>query len=183
MSSNTDKDGNMKDTYLKKDFFARPVLEVAEDLIGAKLVKDGRELEIIELEAYDGPSDLACHASKGYTERTKVMFGPAGIFYVYLCYGMYWMLNIVTGPENYPAAILIRGAGEYNGPGKLTKALGIDGSYNNCPANPETGLYFSPTETCPHKKLIQRTPRIGVSYAGPVWANKPYRFLYARPGL
>lgn len=163
--------------YLKEDFFNRPVLEVAEDLIGARLIKDGRALTITELEAYDGPNDLACHASKGCTKRTRVMYGAAGVFYVYLCYGMYWMLNIVTGPAGYPAALLIRGAGDFNGPGKLTKALGIDGSYNGLPATPKTGLYFAPPETRPHKKLIQTAPRIGVSYAGPVWANKPYRYL------
>jgi DNA-3-methyladenine glycosylase len=163
--------------YFDHKFFERPVLEVAEDLIGQTLVKDGKELIIKEIEAYDGPRDLACHASKGRTQRTQVLFGPAGHFYVYLCYGMHWMLNIVTGPKDYPAAILIRGAGDISGPGRLTRQLGIDRSYHNKIAVPETGLYFAPASQRSHKKLIQKTPRIGVDYAGPVWSKKPYRFV------
>ncbi len=78
---------------------------------------------LVEVEAYDGFCDKASHAHRGPTTRNAVMFGPAGYWYVFLCYGMHWMLNIVTGPKEYPAAILIRSAGEYSGPGRLTKAL------------------------------------------------------------
>mgnify|MGYP001217485127 CR=1 FL=1 len=163
-----------------QNFFDRPVLEVCEDLIGQYLVKDGQKLLITEIEAYDGPLDLACHASKGRTKRTEVLFGPPGRFYVYLCYGVHWLLNVVTGPEEYPAAILIRGAGDITGPGRLTKQLSINADYNTKPATPKTGLYFMPSAASLAKRQhhkIQKTPRIGVDYAGPVWSQKPYRFL------
>ena len=141
-------------TVLTKDFFIRPVLSVAPSLLGKYLVRRiGAKtiaFKITEVEAYDGPLDKACHASKGLTPRTAPMFESGGIFYVYLCYGMHWMLNIVTGPKNYPAAILIRAAeddsGEVisviNGPAKLTKALRIDKSLNAKPATPASGLWF-----------------------------------------
>lgn len=164
---------------IEQAFFERPVLEVAENLIGQTLVIDGKELQINEIEAYDGEQDRACHASKGRTERTKILYGPAGHFYVYLCYGIHWLLNIVTGTEGYPAAILLRGAGEMDGPGKLTKALGIDKRFNGKAATPATGLYFAFSEQRPHSGLIQKTPRIGVDYAGLEWSQKPYRFLLA----
>ena len=100
---------------LDQSFFQRPVLDVAPDLLGQSLclqTQQGIErYYITEVEAYDGPEDKACHGSKGLTERTKVMFGPAGHWYVYLIYGMYWMLNITTGDEGYPAAVLLRGVG------------------------------------------------------------------------
>lgn len=163
--------------YFDQNYFNRPVLEVAEDLIGSYLVKDGQKLQITEIEAYDGMEDLACHASKGRTKRTEVLFGPPGHLYVYLCYGIHWLLNVVTGPKNYPAAILIRGVGDLNGPGKLTKELNIDSTFHGKAAIPKSNLHFAPSDQRPHKSLIQRTERIGVDYAGPIWAKKPYRFV------
>lgn len=163
--------------YFDQEFFERPVLKVAEELIGQDLVKDGKRYRINEIEAYDGPKDLACHASKGLTARTKVLYGPPGHFYVYLCYGIHWLLNITTCSEGYPAGILIRGIGELNGPGRLTKLLKINKSYNAKPATPQTGLYFAPLTTTTRKPRYHRTPRIGVDYAGPVWSKKPYRFV------
>ena len=143
----------------------------------------------------DGPEDRACHASKGRTERTEVMFGEAGRFYVYLCYGMYFMLNIVTGKKDYPAAILIRGAEVIDGPapleiararsvkalmgpGKLTKALKIDKKLNDKSVSRRTGLWLEDRgfDLKSAGWRIKRTPRIGVQYAGQ-WAKKPYRFL------
>jgi DNA-3-methyladenine glycosylase len=166
---------------LGKDFFNRPVVKVAQDLIGKYLVrKIGRKiiaLQITEAEAYDGPHDLACHASKGRTKRTEPMFGHAGQFYVYLCYGVYWMLNIVTGPQNYPAAVLIRAAGELKGPGKITKNLQINKSLNAKKACPGSGLWFEDRGIRIPKSQIRKTPRVGVSYAGTVWAKKRYRFI------
>lgn len=158
---------------LKADFFARPATTVAESLIGKRLVCGKRSGIITEVEAYDGPEDKACHGSKGLTERTKVMFGPAGQWYVYFIYGMYWMLNIVTGDEGYPAAVLIRGVEDFDGPGKLTKAFGINKRFNGVPATEESGLWIE-EGISPSK--IKRTPRIGVDYAG-AWAKKPYRFI------
>jgi len=161
-------------------FFNRHVLKVAEDLLGKYLIrKIGRKiiaLPITEVEAYDGPRDKACHASRGKTPRTEPMFGPGGRFYVYFCYGIHWMLNIVTGPKNYPSAILIRAAGHINGPAKLTRYLKINKSLNAKEALPENGLWFEDRAVRIKKSKIKKSPRIGVSYAGPVWSEKPYRF-------
>ena len=114
---------------LSYEFYHRPCLDVARDLVGKVLVHGELRLRITETEAYCGESDTACHASKGRTKRTEVMYQKAGTIYIYLCYGIHWMLNIVTGEENEPEAVLIRACeGKFGGPGKLTKALGITGS-------------------------------------------------------
>ena len=119
---------------LNYDFYHRPCLEVAKDLVGKVLVhRIGDEefrLRISETEAYCGESDTACHAHKGRTKRTEVMYMSAGTIYIYLCYGVHWLLNIVTGEEEQPEAVLIRACVDKNGPGKLTKALGITGQLN-----------------------------------------------------
>lgn len=171
---------------LPQTFFNRPTLVVARELLGKLLVRkqNGRKttLMINEVEVYDGFKDKASHAHKGRTKRNNVMFGEGGFWYTYFVYGMYWMLNIVTCAENYPAAILIRGAGEFNGPGKLTKALGIDKKFNEKSADMKTGLWIEDRSSVKVKpgisKLrIKQTPRVGVAYAGTVWANKKWRFL------
>ncbi len=166
---------------LSKKFFRRPVLKVAPDLLGKYLVRKigSKELafKITEVEAYDGLKDLASHASKARTARTEVMFGESGHFYVYLCYGMYWMLNIVTGEKDYPAAVLIRGMEGYDGPGKVTRALKIDKKLNGKKAELKSGLWFEDRGVKVSKKQIKRMPRVGVAYAGPIWSKKPYRFL------
>ena len=134
---------------------------------------------ITEVEAYDGERDLACHARKGRTARTEVMYAAGGVWYVYLCYGMHEMLNLVVGPADYPAAILIRGIEGVSGPGRVTKALGIDRRLNGAPAAPgATGLWLEDHGIVMPPRLIQRGPRIGVGYAGPVWAAKPWRFFF-----
>ncbi len=167
---------------LSVSFFRRPVLKVAPDLLGKFLVRRiGRKkiaLPITEVEAYDGPHDKACHAHKGKTARTAPMFGRGGRFYVYFCYGIHWMLNIVTGPKNYPAAILIRAAGAVNGPAKLTRFLKINKSLNNKEVSPENGLWFEDRGLLINKKQIKRHPRIGVDYAGPVWEKNRTVLLY-----
>lgn len=165
---------------LTKDFYNRSTLIVAEELMGKFLVRqrdDGTQITFMikEVEAYDGFQDQASHAYRGMTDRTRIMFGPAGFWYVYFIYGVHWMLNIVTGPENYPAAILIRTIGDYNGPGKLTRALKIDKSFNALPAVPSANLWIEDRGVKPLN--IVRTPRIGVSYAGDIWSQKPYRFI------
>ena len=163
---------------LSKNFFERPTLTVCEDLIGKYLVsKNGLALMITEVEAYDGFDDKASHASSGKTSRNEIMFESGGYIYMYLIYGMYWMLNIVTGQKDYPAAILIRGAKEVSGPGRLTKHLNLDKSFNKKILSKETRLWIEDRGFYPAKKLIRKTPRIGVAYAGPIWANKPYRFV------
>ena len=116
---------------LTYEFYHRPCLEVARDLVGKVLVHGDLRLRITETEAYCGESDTACHAHKGRTKRTEVMYTAAGTIYIYLCYGVHWMLNIVTGEENEPEAVLIRACeGRANGPGKLTKVLEITGDLN-----------------------------------------------------
>jgi DNA-3-methyladenine glycosylase len=166
---------------LTADFFKRDTLAVARDLLGKFLVKsDGggekASAVINEVEAYIGPHDLACHGRFGRTSRTEPMFGPAGCWYVYFIYGMYWMLNIVTAEEGYPAAILIRGAGEFTGPGKLTRELQIDKRFNGLPASPPSGLWIEDRGLHIPRRRIERTPRIGVNYAGQ-WKDKRYRFV------
>jgi DNA-3-methyladenine glycosylase len=114
---------------LSRQFFSRPTLQVAKALLGKHLVRHaGGQIvtgRIVEVEAYVGPEDLACHASKGRTARTDVMFGPAGVAYVYLIYGMYHCLNVVTEREGYPAAVLIRGIeqGEIVGVGSAARRI------------------------------------------------------------
>lgn len=167
-------------TILPPSFFNRPTLEVARDLLGKTLMRrfpDGttRALRITEVEAYDGPDDKASHASKGRTPRTEVMFGESGHFYIYLCYGLHWMLNIVTGPKDYPAALLIRGVEGITGPARLTKALKIDRSLNTLPATEDSGLWFEDRGEKVGK--VKSTKRIGVDYAGKEWAGREWRFV------
>src|SRR3989344_7450069 len=154
---------------LGKKFFEKSALEVAESLLGKYLVREveGKEIafKINEVEAYDGFEDKASHAHKGKTERNKVMFGEAGNWYVYLVYGMHNMLNIVTGNKDYPAAILIRGVGEINGPGRLTKFLKISRKLNGKTSSLETILWFEDRGETVDKKKIKRTSRVGVDYA------------------
>ena len=162
------------------DFFDRPADRVARDLLGVWLVAKTREgtrrLIVTETEAYLGAHDLACHGRTGPTKRNATMFGPAGRWYVYLCYGMHWMLNVVTGPEGVPAAVLIRGVGEFSGPGRVTKGLGIDRSLDGTPACRRGTAWFEPAAKRVPARKVLRTPRIGVGYAG-AWADKPLRFV------
>jgi len=150
-------------------------LKVARELIGCRLHIGDQARIITETEAYTGPGDLASHASKGRTKRNEAMFGPPGTLYVYFVYGLHWMLNVVTGPGDYPSAVLIRGVDGIIGPARLTKALGITGDLNGKAANEETGVWFSEGPR-PSRKQIISSARIGVDYAGPIWSLKPYRF-------
>jgi len=161
-------------------FFDRRADRVARDLLGAVLVVRGDDGVVTrhvvhETEAYLGSHDLACHGAKGMTPRNAVMFGPAGHWYVYLCYGLHWMLNIVTGAEGVPAAVLVRAAGRFVGPGRVTRALGVDRGHNGLPAGRRAGLWLERGGPVP-ARLVRRTPRIGVGYAG-AWAEKPLRFV------
>lgn len=168
----------MSTNRLQKDFFVRDVLTVARDLPGRNIVlnKDGKLLKysITETEAYRGRDDMACHASKGMTPRTEVMFGEGGIIYMYLIYGMYWMLNIVTSVKDDPQAVLIRGIDKVNGPGRLTRELGLDKSYNGESLLASDRIWLEKGEK-PEKILT--SPRIGINYAGEPWISKPWRFF------
>lgn len=166
-------------SVLTEDFYQKDVLEVAPSLIGKILCRkldDGKIVKYIitETEAYRGEEDLACHASKGRTKRTEVMYHNGGKIYVYLIYGMYWLLNIVTGTENQPQAVLIRGIENYNGPGKLTKALSIKGEFYGINLKKENGLWVEDNQITPE---IVCLVRVGIDYAGDEWKMKPWRFI------
>jgi len=176
-------------TPLPLSFFSRPTQVVARELIGCHLAikRNGatKRYTISETEAYDGFDDLASHASRGKTKRNEIMFREAGHIYVYLCYGLHWMFNVVTGAAGYPAAVLIRGVRtqdgnlQYNGPAKLTKALGLTDAYNGQILSRDLGLWIEARKPASPKPIITATARIGVDYAGPIWAEKHYRFLLA----
>lgn len=166
---------------LTKEFFKRKTVTVAMELVGKKIVRkydDGRKNEFIitETEAYVGPHDLACHSSKGKTERTLTMYEDAGTIYVYLIYGMYYMFNVVTEEKGFPSAVLIRGVRGIDGPGKVTRSTMIDKKLNGKMLSKKSGLWIEEGEAIPSRN-ISRTPRIGVAYAGERWANEKLRFV------
>ncbi|MBM4127270.1 MAG: DNA-3-methyladenine glycosylase [Nitrospira sp.] len=168
---------------IPRAFFNRPTLTVARALVGKYLVREhGKGIvagRIIEVEAYIGGKDKACHASKGRTARTDVMFGPAGFAYVYLIYGMYHCLNVVTEREGFPAAVLIRAMevdGELiDGPGRLCRALDVDRSLHRVDLTMGRSLWFEDRSIDVPRGRVGRLPRIGVEYAGE-WAKKLWRF-------
>lgn len=170
-------------TILQRGYFVRPTVEVARSLIGKYLMRENGDGlvagKIIEVEAYVGPEDRACHASKGRTKRTDVLFGPPGTAYVYMIYGMYHCLNVVTERKEFPAAVLIR-AIEVNGilidgPGRLCRAMGIDRSLNRYDLTCGKQLWLENRGLRVPPEKIGAHPRIGVDYAGS-WAKKLWRF-------
>jgi DNA-3-methyladenine glycosylase len=168
---------------LMRGFFERDVLSVAPELVGKILVIRSGDISlspyvITETEAYRGTADRACHANKGRTPRNEVMFHHGGLIYVYFVYGMYWMLNFVTSTEGNPQAVLIRGLEGYNGPGKLTHALGIDRSFYGEDLTVSERIWI---EDSGNKPVIKTGPRIGVNYAGEYWKNKPWRYYILPP--
>lgn len=166
---------------LPYSFFNRPCLEVSRDLIGKILVRktDNGEirLRITETESYIGESDTACHAHKGKTKRTEVMYMKAGTIYVYLCYGIHWLLNIVTGDVDNPQAVLIRACENYEGPAKLTKRLGITGEFNR---KDITACEDFCIEDDGFKCEVVTDKRVGIGYASKEDQNKPWRFIMKR---
>ena len=158
-----------------------PADQLAPKLLGQSLYRrfpDGttKSFIITEVEAYIGEQDKACHAHKGKTKRTAVMYGPPGHWYVYLIYGMYYMLNLVCAPENTPHAVLIRSVKGVTGPGRLTKALQIDKSFNGKPIHPDTNLWIQFNQPIISPSRIIITPRIGIDYAQE-WKHAPLRFV------
>ncbi|HEX5127838.1 MAG TPA: DNA-3-methyladenine glycosylase [Rhodocyclaceae bacterium] len=169
---------------LNHDFYVRDTVSVAKDLLGTLLVHrvDGVERigKIVEVEAYVGAHDLAAHSSKGITKRTRVLYGPPGLAYVYLIYGMHHCMNVVTEPEGNGAAVLIRAlepienlSGNTRGPGLLCKTMNIDLSLNSHDLCSDDFYIATPTQSTPIS--IVRRPRIGVAYAGE-WAHELLRF-------
>ncbi len=162
------------------DFFKKDALEIAHQLLGMKLVrrfKDNRmlTLDITDIEVYRGEDDLGCHASKGRTPRTEIMYLEGGKIYVYLIYGMYWLLNLTTGPENHPQAILIRGTRQVEGPGRIGKKLELDKTFYGESIIDSERLWISPPERVIGN--IITLPRVGIDYAGTHWANINWRFM------
>jgi DNA-3-methyladenine glycosylase len=182
------------------EFYNRPTLVVARNLLGMRLVRmlDGVRLSgiIIETEAYIGESDMACHARAGRTGRTRVMYGTAGKAYVYFNYGKHWMLNAVTEAEGFPAAVLIRavrvtegwGVVELrrakvrmdnwtNGPAKLTQAFGIDASHNNIDLTSEQAGLWIEEQVVISDANVTIGARVGLYNVPEPWKSMPWRFL------
>ena len=164
---------------LGREFYRQDVLEVAPRLLGQHLVRvsqDGTKSTyvITETEAYRGGEDKACHASKGQTLRTEVMFGDGGHLYMYLIYGMYWMLNVVTGSEGVPQAVLFRSLREASGPGRLTRLIHVDGDFYGEDLVRSDRIWVEDRGTRPD---YSTGPRIGIDYAGDPWKDMPWRFL------
>jgi DNA-3-methyladenine glycosylase len=194
----------VKSQILPLDFYNRPALKVARELLGMRLVRilDNKRTAgiIIETEAYDGEKDLACHAHVGRTRRNETMYGPSGNAYIYFTYGMHWLLNCVTGKEGYPAAVLIRSifpteniegiarrrfpAKEKdwcNGPAKLTQALSIDSQLNGMSLwNNKSPIFIEQAENVTEKS-VRTSPRIGISSVPEPWRSKPWRFQAILP--
>jgi DNA-3-methyladenine glycosylase len=168
---------------LNKAFFDRPTIDVARDLLGKQLCRrldSGKIIRarICETEAYDGFEDRASHASNGATTRNVVMFGPPGRAYIYLCYGVHWLLNITTREKGYPAAVLIRAVESVEGPGRLTKHFQINSSFNDQLLTRVGGLWLEDVDSEVSQAEIVATPRVGVDYAGAEWATMPWRFVW-----
>jgi DNA-3-methyladenine glycosylase len=170
---------------LPREFYARDTRVVARELLGKVLVAGERRARIVETEAYHGIDDAASHGHGGPTPRSAIMYGPAGFAYVYLIYGVWNCLNIVTGDAGFPAAVLIRAAhveGDPDpraaaGPGKLCRALAIDRTWNGEDVVAGTRLHV--VDEGPAIGPIRTGPRIGVDYAGD-WAARPWRFWLGR---
>jgi DNA-3-methyladenine glycosylase len=164
---------------LDRAFYSRDVLEVAPALLGKHLVRIGPDgtksvYTISETEAYRGREDMACHASKGRTARTEVMFGEGGHLYMYLIYGMYWMMNVVTGAVDVPQAVLFRGLREAGGPGRLTRLLKLDREFYGEDLAISERIWIEESGSVPP---YTAGTRVGIDYAGEPWKSKKWRFL------
>jgi DNA-3-methyladenine glycosylase len=185
---------------LERQFFNRSTLKVARELLGTRLVRlEGGERTagiIVETEAYIGEEDLGCHASVGYTPRTRVLYGPPGRAYVYFTYGMYWMLNFVAEREGFPAAVLIRGIVPTeglehiaarrlgrpqrqwtDGPGKICIALAINRAQNDADlCVPEAEIFVEYGENIPDS-CVTNGPRVGLNGVPEPWKSVPWGFI------
>ncbi len=164
-------------TVLKEDFFHRDCLEAAPELVGKLIIRSASEgeicLRITETEAYRGEEDTACHASKGRTPRTDILYREPGLIYVYLCYGCHWLMNIITGEKEQPQGILIRACKNFPGPGRLTKALRIDKSFNGQSVCDNPRICIADDGYRPE---IERLKRVGINYATPEYRDILWRF-------
>ena len=160
-------------TDLSRDFFLQDALTVAPRLLGCRLLVDGRELTITETEAYLGESDTACHARHGRTKRTEMLYRRGGHVYVYLCYGIHSLLNIITGAMDDPQGVLIRCCEGAEGPGRLTKAMGIDLSFNGLDILTSDRIGLWKGQDCTYCTA----PRVGIGYASLEDQQRPWRFI------
>ncbi|MDQ1770089.1 DNA-3-methyladenine glycosylase [Labilibaculum sp. A4] len=170
---------------LKRDFFLKDIHIVAHHLVGKIIVRKfdtmkEERFRITEIEMYVGEVDLASHASKGRTKRTEVMYSCGGCVYVYLIYGMYWMLNIVTGKKNQAQAILIRGVEGIDGPGKIGQQLKLNKSFYGENLENSNRIWVEDDGMLCNYTLH---PRINVEYAGDIWKNKLYRYKIEKAKL
>ncbi len=164
---------------VEKAFYLTSALEAAQAICGKVLCvrqPDGSVLRrrVTETECYLGEEDTACHAHHGRTARTDVMYHEGGVAYVYLCYGIHNLLNIVTGPEDFPQAVLIRAVEGLVGPGKLTKAMGIDRSFNALSFTDSDRIWLEDEAFAPK---LQALPRVGISYASEEDQARLWRFV------
>lgn len=166
---------------LDKSFYRNNAVELAQQLLGKILVRqfDNGEVKhyrITETEAYYGSNDEACHAHKGRTARTEIMFADGGCLYVYFIYGMYWLLNIVTGEKNHPEAVLIRGIDNIQGSGRVGRELQIDRSFYGEDLLTSDRIWLEEASNNMENIRFDALPRIGIDYAGEEWKNKAWRF-------
>ena len=159
---------------LPYEFYHRPCDTVARELVGKVIVHGDIRLRISETEVYWGENDTACHAHKGKTKRTEVLWAEAGTIYVYLCYGMHWLMNIVTGEKDDPQAVLIRACVEAPGPGRLTKKLGITGDCNRLSILETPDLWI---EDDGFRSETETAPRVGIGYASPEDQARLWRYI------
>lgn len=164
---------------LSQNFYTSEAETVAQQLIGCSIIRTFSNNEsvrflITETEAYLGTQDKACHASKGRTPRTEVMFCQGGVIYMYLIYGIHWMFNVVTGPKESPQAVLIRGIHGAIGPGRVTRLLQMDKSYNGVSLIDSANIWIEPAT---QKFKFISTARVGIDYAGPYWSKRKLRFI------
>ena len=167
---------------LSEEFFQRDVLEIAPELVGKILVRrldDGTELRerITETEAYRGEEDKGCYASKGRTKANELLYGRSGIIFMRLCYGMHWLMNIVTGEEDQPQGVLLRCGELHNGPAKLTKYMNIDGSLEGEEISISERIWL---EDDGEQFNVITAPRVGIDYAGEYWKSVLWRFIAER---
>jgi DNA-3-methyladenine glycosylase len=165
---------------LTYEFFHRPCLQVARELVGKWLVRrlpsgEVLRLRISETESYCGEADTACHAHKGRTKRTEVLYADAGTIYIYLCYGMHWLLNVVTGDVEDPQAVLIRACMDAPGPGRLTKALSITGDLNRGSICGDDLWIEDDGKACE----VTTDKRVGIGYASMEDQDRLWRFKIA----
>jgi len=163
---------------LGRKYLSQPATLLAKELVGKLLcrqMEDGvMRYRIMETECYYGEEDTACHASRGKTERTSILYGKGGTAYVYLCYGIHSLFNVVTGPEGHPEAVLIRGVMGYNGPGKLTRAMAIDKELNGEDMVSSTRLWL---EDDGYKPIVRADKRVGIDYATPEHRDILWRYI------